>query len=154
MQRKKYSISVIISLTLAIITLLFLIVFAISLPRIVDMYLDYSGKTDAFSTLEQTEMKILLYIILIPAFVADIALLSLLSLVAKSKIFTSSAVYLLRLISICCFSEVILFGALAIFFLLALIVSFAALFLGIVLRVVKNVIEEAAMIKAENDFTV
>ena len=152
MINKKYNLSVIISLVLAFITLVFLVVLTFSIPSLVDSYLEITKKTE-FSSLDATWIKAILYVILLPAFVADISLLALLNLVASGKVFTNLAVYLLRLISICCFAEVILFGALSIFFLLSLVVSFAALFLGIVLRVVKNVIEEATLIKNENDFT-
>lgn len=154
MKTKNTNISVFISLALVIITFLFLITFAIFLPSLVDSYLEISQKADDFTAFQVTQIKIIVYIILIPAFIADISLLIILKLVAKGLIFSSLSVYLLRLISLCCFAEVILFGAISIFFLIALVVSFAALFLGIVLRVVKNVIEEATAIKAENDFTV
>ena len=154
MKAKNPNISVIISLVLAIITMAFIIVMAVFIPSLVDFYVDVTGKAEQFSALEITQIKIILYVILLPAIIADASLLFLLKLVAKEKVFTSVSVYLLRLISLCCFAEVIIFGALAIFFLLALVVSFAALFLGIVLRVVKNVIEEATAIKLENDYTV
>ena len=54
----------------------------------------------------------------------------------------------------CCFLLCLLFGILGIFFLLSFAVAFIAVFLGLCLRVVKNVIEEATQIKDENDLTV
>ncbi|MBQ8208540.1 MAG: DUF2975 domain-containing protein [Clostridia bacterium] len=154
MNIKRKNISVIISFAIALIVLAALIVFAAILPRLVSSYIDLRERNDYFTELGRLQVNIILYVILIPAFIADISLLILLNLVGKKKIFTALSVNLLRLISLCCFAEVILFLILSKFFLLSLVVAFAALFLGIVLRVVKNVIEEAAAIKAENDFTV
>ena len=46
------------------------------------------------------------------------------------------------------------FFALGFFLTSAFAVTFAAFFMGIILRVVKNVIEQATVIKSENDFTI
>jgi hypothetical protein len=48
----------------------------------------------------------------------------------------------------------VLFALLGWYFRLALAVGFVAVFVGLCLRVVKNVIEEATLIKSENDLTV
>ena len=101
------------------------------------------------------------YLVLITAAVADVLLIRLLGNVRRSEIFTASAVAKLRSISWCCFAEcLILMGGSIVFFRIfvfphaMLIFAFAAAFLGIVLRVVKNVIEEAVAIKYENDYTI
>ena len=95
------------------------------------------------------------YLLLVPVAVANGFLVKLLLLVRGRKVFTDQAVSCLRTISWCCFLEAGLFvvsGAL--FFGVDLILAFVAGFLGLVLRVVKNVIEEAVALKAENDFTI
>jgi len=104
---------------------------------------------------------ILCYLALLPVVTADVLLIGLLGNVRRSEIFTASAVAKLRGISWCCFAEcLILVGGSMGFrhiFLRPyafLVIAFAAAFLGIVLRVVKNVIEEAVAIKCENDFTI
>lgn len=104
---------------------------------------------------------ILCYLALIPVAVADVLLIRLLGNVRRSEIFTASAVSKLRGISWCCFAECLILVGGSIGFNLILIrpyaflaVAFAAAFLGIVLRVVKNVIEEAVAIKSENDYTI
>ena len=154
MNMKRKNISVKISLVIAILVLAALVAFAIALPRMVDFYTSLRGRADFLSPIDKIVVKVMLYLILIPAFTADISLISLLRIVDRGEVFTLSSVKLLRIISYCCFSEVVLFGAISKYFVLGLVVAFAALFLGIVLRVVKNVIEEAVAIKAENDFTV
>ena len=96
----------------------------------------------------------LVYLCLIPVAVADGFLVKLLLLVRKRQVFTDKAVSCLRTISWCCFIEVglLLLGVRYFYMMPAL--AFVAGFLGLVLRVVKNVIEEAVALKAENDFTI
>ena len=94
------------------------------------------------------------YVYLIPVAVADGFPVRLLLLVRKHQVFTDRAVSCLRTISWCCFIEVglLLLGVWYFYMMPAL--AFVAGFLGLVLRVVKNVIEEAVALKAENDFTI
>lgn len=96
------------------------------------------------------------YSVLLLVLFSDVCLMLLLNNVRQGAIFTDRSVTYLRIIS----WASILAGVLNIplFFMLHLIsvlcVSFVALFLGIVLRVVKNVIEEGTVIKEENDSTI
>lgn len=95
------------------------------------------------------------YLLLVPVAVADGFLVKLLLLVRQRQVFTDQAVNCLRTISWCCFIEAGLFVATGVlFFGIDLVLAFVAGFLGLVLRVVKNVIEEAVALKAENDFTI
>lgn len=94
------------------------------------------------------------YFILVLAVAAGIMLLLLLLRVKNSLVFTLKSVSLIRGVSWCCIIIGILFGLMGLYFQLALLVCFAAFFLGICLRVVKNVLEEATLIKSENDLTV
>ena len=97
----------------------------------------------------------LVYLCLIPVAVADGFLVKLLLLVRKRQVFTDKAVSCLRTISWCCFIEAALCLITArVFFPAHYAAAFVAGFLGLVLRVVKNVIEEAVALKAENDFTI
>ncbi len=97
---------------------------------------------------------VILYAALLPAFAAVAALHLLLKNVRDERIFTAQSVSYLRILSWCAIGESILFFALGFYYCMIFLLSFAALFLGVILRVVKNVIEEAAAIKEENDFTV
>lgn len=95
------------------------------------------------------------FLLLIPVGVADGFLVKLLLLVKKHLVFTDRAVSCLRTISWCCFLEAGLCALSAIlYFRIHLALFFVTGFLGLVLRVVKNVIEEAVALKAENDFTI
>ncbi len=88
------------------------------------------------------------------AMLADILLFRLLLLVRVGEVFTVRSVALIRGVSWCAIGVSLLFLVAARYYLIALALAFTAVLLGLCLRVVKNVIEEATAIKAENDLTV
>ena len=98
---------------------------------------------------------ILSYLVISLVILADVCLFLLLRNIRREAIFTHSSVTLLRVIS---WSSIFAgFLAFPLFFLFireALFISFVALFLGVVLRVVKQVIEKATELKEENDATI
>ena len=103
----------------------------------------------------RTWMALRYFLMLIPVSVADGFLVKLLLLVKQHLVFTDRAVSCLRTICWCCFIEAaLLLMTVRVFFPAHLAAAFVAGFLGLVLRVVKNVIEEAVALKAENDFTI
>lgn len=144
-----------ISGVLALLTLAAMTALAVVLPFILQSIIDIFD--DVMPTYGQT--LIFVYSVLIPAFVADISLIRLLLLVRKHEAFSDGAVARVRGISWCCFAETIIIISETIIFNIyfvrtALVVSFVAAFLGVVLRVVKNLLEEVTAIKSENDFTI
>lgn len=143
-------ISATISLILAVLAFLVIVAVAVYIP-----FWDFEHFF-AFRPVmyPHAVVMILLYLILVPAMVADVSLLLLLGKVRQAAVFSPESVSYIRLISWCCFAEVVLFAFLSACSPLMLVVAFAAAFLGVVLRVVKNVIEEAVDLKAENDYTV
>ena len=97
----------------------------------------------------------LAYVALVFITLIDILLFMLLMKVKAGKVFTPESVGLIRGISWGCYLVAGVFCGLSAYFtFVALLVAFVAAFLGLCLRVVKNVIEEATEIKAENDMTV
>lgn len=97
---------------------------------------------------------VLAYAVLAVTMLADLLLFFILSKVRQGKVFTDGTVSLIRGVSWCCFLLCAVFAVLGYYFQLAFIIAFLAVFLGLCLRVVKNVIEEATRIKSENDLTV
>ena len=87
-------------------------------------------------------------------FAAVILLFLLLRAILKEKVFSSAVIRLLSAVSWCCFAEAVLFSVLLPYFQLAACAAVAVCFIAVCLRVVKNVIAEAARIKSENDFTI
>ena len=95
------------------------------------------------------------YLILALVLGSDVCLLLLIDSIRTDRFFTEKSVRLLLLISWAALCAGVL--AIPLFFLFireALFIAFVALFLGVVLRVVAQVIEQANTIKEENDATI
>ena len=152
---RKYS----INLSIAISVVLFLICIAavFIMPRLVDILIripDTIGNRDSISADGRVFVHCMAYLVLASVMLADILMFQLLRRVRAGYVFTSASVALIRGVSWCCLLLCGAFCGLGIYFQLSFIVAFAALFLCVCLRVVKNVIEEATEIKCENDLTV
>ncbi len=74
--------------------------------------------------------------------------------IRKEQPFVVQNVTMLRIISYCCFAEVFVFVYFAVLKPFAVVVMVACGFMGLILRVVKNVFEQAIKIREENDFTI
>lgn len=85
---------------------------------------------------------------------ADVCLFLLLESIRKSQFFTDCSVRLLRAISWSAIAAGVLAVPLFFFFYRVIFISFIGLFLGVVLRVVADVIHRANEIKDENDATI
>lgn len=96
----------------------------------------------------------LMYIACIPAMTALICLHKLLQNIKQEQIFIASNVKFLRIISWCCFFAAAVLAVSGIYQLIFFLVAIAFGFFGLILRVVKNVIEEAMRIKDENELTI
>ena len=146
-----------ISIILGVIFLIGCIVGVFILPTLTNMLInvnDNIGNRDSITTVARVLVHTLAYAALLDMIFADIMLLFLLMRVKNHLVFTDISIALIRGVSWCCMTLGLLFGLLGIYFQLAFIVAFAGIFLGICLRVTKNVIEEATVIKSENDLTV
>lgn len=74
--------------------------------------------------------------------------------IRKEQPFIARNVTMLRIISYCCFGEVLVFIYFAVLKPFTVVVMIACGFMGLILRVVKNVFEQAVRIREENDFTI
>ena len=146
---KKYSVTISLVLTCLVIAGLAFAVFC--LPMVLDWYFAHVGWPNQPMP---TYVWALLYAAIGVAFLAGICLLRLLANVRKGNVFQLTSAWYLRIISWCCLGECLIFAALTLYFLFAPIIAFAAGFIGLMLHVVKNVIEEGTRIKSENDYTV
>lgn len=143
--------SLFLSYAFCIVGLLVILFFAGALPSFRPLTLASVPNAERYVV----ETYILCYLILALVLLADVCLLFLLSNVLNGHIFTKSSVQLLRLIS---WASIFTgFLAIPLFFIFsreALFIAFVALFLGVVLRVVKQIIEKATALKEENDATI
>ncbi|MEG1384979.1 MAG: DUF2975 domain-containing protein [Oscillospiraceae bacterium] len=92
-----------------------------------------------------------LYASLVPAFAAMVRLCGMLGNIKKKLMFVSENTEHLRALSYCCFAECAVFFAFGFVRPLSFVLSFAACFFGLILRVLKNVFEEAVELRKEND---
>ncbi|MCR4759068.1 MAG: DUF2975 domain-containing protein [Oscillospiraceae bacterium] len=73
---------------------------------------------------------------------------------AKQRVFVKENAACFRLISWCCFGVALLWLVLMYWRFLAFFVAFIAAFAGLILRVMKNMLEAAVELREENDFTI
>ena len=144
--------SVTISLILTGVFFAVLIICLFIMPGFVRLILPVSPRT--IMTGDSALITAVGYCVLALAMLADYLLFRLLLLVRAGEVFSSRSVSLIRGVSWCAIAISLLFLFVARYFLIALALAFTAVLLGLCLRVVKNVVEEATAIKAENDLTV
>ncbi|WP_245570854.1 DUF2975 domain-containing protein [Anaerovorax odorimutans] len=101
-----------------------------------------------------TRFMIILYACCIPALTALVSLDRLLANIKREDVFIQKNVLYLRIISWCCFSVAFILLFAGYYYLLFIVVAIVTAFIGLILRVVKNVIEQAVIMKIENDFTI
>lgn len=89
-----------------------------------------------------------------PAFAAAGAIYKLLANIKKGNVFTVKNVSYIRFVSWCCFIETLIYLILGFTRFGAFIIAFGAAFIWMILRVVKNVLDEATEIKSENEYTI
>ena len=132
------------------------IVCAFFVPGIVGYYTNsqYNGR-EAIAPTGRMQVTAGIYICLLIALFILYMLDRLLSNIRKEEIFIPQNVSYLRGISWACFAMCVpcllvsVYGSQIFLFIMV-----AAAFMGLILRVVKNVIESAVLIKEENDYTV
>ena len=142
------------SLTLSrIMIVIFLLLLAggcLGLPWLLRWYIGYTVK----NAMILLPVMISLWACALPAFVALIQLGKMLNNIARGQVFARENVKALRVISWCCIAVAVIFACFFFYYVLGLILAILAAFAGLVLRVVKNVFEQAVAIKEENDLTV
>lgn len=149
--------SVTISLILAVIFFFAVIAGMFTAPKLVQLMIDTPdnfGNRGAISDFGRCYVLAAVYAILVIIAAADIMMFKILDNVRRGTVFTDGTVALIRCVSWCCIAVGVLFFSTGLYFQLAIIAGFAAVFGGFCIRVVKNVIEEATAIKNENELTV
>ena len=82
------------------------------------------------------------------------SLLKLLFNIKKDEIFTLKNVKYLRIISWCCFAVAIITLVGGVFYIPFLFITVASGFIGLMLRIIKNVMQSAVSLREENDLTI
>lgn len=74
--------------------------------------------------------------------------------IGSEKVFIDENVKLLKILSYYCFAIAVVTLIFARFRILVFVITFAAAFIGLILRVIKNCFTEAIRLREENDFTI
>ena len=141
--------SIKISMVLCIIIYAAIAVFAVGIPFFTKTLLSRGGYSDLTGV-----VNVLLYLSLPPALIATAFLHKLLININRGEIFCRQNIVILRILAWACFAVGVIYLLFAHHITLCLIVSFAAFFFFMMLRVIKNVFCEALVLKQENDLTV
>lgn len=142
--------SLILSIWAVRILLVALFAAMVGLPYLISMYLEYAERPDTLLV----PTLISLYLVAIVALILLLSLGRLLSNIKRDEVFIEENVKILRLISWCCIAIAALFTLISIEFIFSLIIAVAAVFIGLILRVLKNVFAIAVELKTENDYTI
>ncbi len=129
-----------------------IVIFAIALPFLSQMYCDTLVAETASKI--KTPLIVSLYVASVPVFLAVLSLDRLLANIKKDVVFDRTNVKYLRHISWCCYGAGAVFVFLGFYIFLSFIIAIAAIFFGLIIRVVKNLFCEAVEIKSENDLTI
>ena len=97
---------------------------------------------------------VMIYICDVFAIIAVVSLNKLLSNISRDEVFIEQNTQCLRIISWCCVLVGFTFTVFSLWRYEFLFAAFFAMFLGLVMRVLKNVFEKAVELKSENDFTI
>lgn len=148
--------SLMLSLVLAALFFIACIFTAFIVPQYINIFMNMKNAVsmNIIDYSDKIVLMVITYLIIAVMMLADIFLFYLLLRVRKELVFTDLSVALVRSVSWCCVLLGVLFFVLGLFFTLSFGMAFACVFLGLCLRVVKNVIEQAVSIKNENDLTV
>lgn len=150
--------SVNVSLCAAVAFIVTFAAFAVVLPFVWEdtpYFSDFINGIEANNSALHKEMFFAwLYTVICVAEICCVAVVLLLLRVRKGLVFTEASISYIRFVSWGCVFLALVGMVGQLFHPLMFILALAAAFLGLCLRVVKNVIEEATAIKNENDFTV
>ena len=150
-------VSIFLSCALCVILFIGCIVAAVMLPWVSEL-LEYERNGFFINGIitegQRTSVMTFGYIGIAAIALAVGMLFALLIRVKGGKVFTDKSVALIRGVSWACYLLALSFIGIGFTYNVSFAAAFLAVFLGLCLRVVKNVLEEACRIKNENDLTV
>ncbi len=141
--------SLFLSRCLTIATLVLGIASLFCIPVITEWYDSVSGEEPIHVVLN-----IVLYLSAILGILALWQLHGLLQRFTKQEVFVQENVTSFRRIAWCCFGVALIWLLLMFWRFLAFFIAFMAAFVGLLLRVMKNMLEAAVKLREENDYTI
>ncbi|MBS7527633.1 DUF2975 domain-containing protein [Fusibacter paucivorans] len=143
--------SILLSRICVVLFMVLLVLILASAPLLTRFFIDFSR-----ADLIGTEMYFIatIYIGSLPVGILLYSLFRMLNRIQRGVVFTSNNVIDLRRISWSCFTGAIIALIAASYYLPWIFIAIAAAFMGLIVRVVKNVVAEAVALKEEVDFTI
>ena len=141
--------SVLLSKGLIIIGFLMTLSIIPFVPEIAGFYDTISGDEPVW-----LQFTVVVYVVLAFVIMLLFILFRLLNNISKKVIFVSQNTKYLRIISWCCFLIAGILIVLGIWVTWSVLIAFVAGFMGLILRILKNVFEEAVSIRQDNDYTI
>ena len=154
---KKQKISTYISLVVCSLSAVLLLVWLFTFPQFFHwFYIDYHGFNESEPVIRAAYQTVVICFYICAPFAAAALwmLISLLRNLLRNEVFIRQNVLYLRFVSWCCYAVLLatFFGGLK--YLPLMIVAFAMGVTGTLLRVVKNVMHAAVVLREENDLTI
>ena len=146
--------SVILSLVVCFITIVLIVFVSVFANNFAIKYFDYGSSSDHAQYLKYVGFVGSFYPCAFLGIVAVISLIKMLFRIKNGNPFCKENVKSLKLISWCCFFVALITLLGSFLYLPLIIITVAAGFFGLILRVVKNVIQSAVELKNENDLTI
>lgn len=145
---KKYN-SIVVTKYLIMLSQFVLFLFTIFLYPILKFYINLRGYNNITINLLFS-----FYLCILIGFYILIILMKLIKNIENNNVFTKENIKHLRYLSWASFIISIICFISSFYFYLWIFAFFVSFFMGMILRVIKNVFEQAIIIKEENDFTV
>lgn len=146
MNRKAISLAA--SIVMTVILTVLIIVAVLILPRLCEIYSKMRGGIDC------RDLMTALYVSALPGVICTLSLLRLLLNIRNDEIFVSRNVTILQILSYCCIFVGLEYLAFCYEYISMVLISFVALFMGLILRVIKNVFDKAIQLREENEYTI
>ncbi len=146
--------SVKLSLVVCFLTIIAIVIVSVFANGFAVKYFDYFDKSDHSQYLKYIGFIYSFYISAVFGIVAVISLIKMLFRIKNGNPFCKENVKSLKIISWCCFIVALVTLTGSFFYIPLIIVTVAAGFFGLILRVVKNVIQSAVELREENDLTI
>ncbi len=146
--------SVNLSLVVCAVTIICIVVISLFANNFAVNYFDYQQYNDHAQYIKYVAFITAFYPCSLLGILAVISLIRMLLRIKKDNPFCNENVKSLKFISWCCFIVALITFCCGFFYLPLFIITVASGFFGLILRVVKNVIQSAIEIREENDLTI
>jgi len=143
--------SIKLSKIFTIIFMVLLVACLVSAPWLVTKLISMSAPAQNAG---RTLFLVTLYVGSVPAAALLVFLYALLNHISSGRVFINANVNNLRYISWCCFAGAIICLASGFYYIPWFVPCIAAAFIGLIIRVVKNVIAKAVALQDESDLTI